>query len=167
MTTKARRAAEDRFQALFTATFRPLLGYALRRVGDPADAADLVAETFVVAWRRLDDVPPGDGARLWMFGVARRILGNHRRGELRRSKLADRLRNRLVDLVVADASAVADTAHVVGLAMAHLDEADQEILRLISWEGLTPAEVAVVLAVPDGTARSRRGTANDPLAPDM
>ena len=58
---------EERFVALFDATHRALLSYAVRRVADPADAADVVAETFLVAWRRLDEVPSGDRARPWLF----------------------------------------------------------------------------------------------------
>ena len=161
------RDPEVRFRTLFVATSRPLLSYALRRVDDPADAADVVAETFVVAWRRIDDVPTGDGARPWSFGVARRVLGNHRRGELRRSHLADRLRERLGDLVVADISGAADNTQVVRLAMANLDDDDREILRLTSWEGLTPAELAVALQVPAGTARSRLHRARRQLGVEL
>src|SRR6476469_3060928 len=86
---------EDRFAARFERTHVALLGYAVRRVADPADAADIVAETFLVAWRRLDDVPAGAEARPWLFGVARRVLANHYRGERRRHALADRLRDSL------------------------------------------------------------------------
>jgi DNA-directed RNA polymerase specialized sigma24 family protein len=50
----------------------------------------VIAETFLTAWRRLDDVPAGDEARLWLYGVARRMLANQRRGARRRSSLADR-----------------------------------------------------------------------------
>src|SRR5690242_7391531 len=82
----------DRFRRLFADTQRDLLAYALRRVDRAEDAADVVAETFLVAWRRLDHVPPGDDARLWLYGVARRQLANQRRGQLRRSRLAERLR---------------------------------------------------------------------------
>ncbi|WHP17872.1 RNA polymerase sigma factor [Cellulomonas sp. ES6] len=90
---------DERFAALFERTHRPLLAYALRRVSDPADAADVVAETFLVAWRRLDDVPAGEAARPWLFGVARRVLANHYRGERRRDALADRLRDQLTEVV--------------------------------------------------------------------
>jgi len=159
--------AEARFHALFVATSRPLLAYALRRVTEPADAADVVAETFVVAWRRIDEVPLGGEARLWLFGVARRVLGNHRRGALRRSNLADRLREELEDLVVADISDPVDNAQVVRLAMACLDTDDQEMLRLTCWEGLTPAEVSVVLQVPTGTARSRLHRARSRLRAEL
>src|SRR6478672_7119633 len=71
---------EARFEELFARTRSALMGYAVRRVGDPADAADVVAETYLVAWRRLDEVPPGEETRLWLFGVARRVLANHQRG---------------------------------------------------------------------------------------
>jgi DNA-directed RNA polymerase specialized sigma24 family protein len=87
--------ATDRFRRLFAETERELLTYVLRRVDRAEDAADVVAETFLVAWRRLDKVPAGDEARLWLYGVARRQLANQRRGQLRRLRLADRLRAEL------------------------------------------------------------------------
>ena len=65
---------EERFTALFEATRIPVLAYAIRRVADPADAADVVAEAYLVAWRRLDDVPEGAEASPWLFGVARAWL---------------------------------------------------------------------------------------------
>ncbi|MFD0852998.1 RNA polymerase sigma factor, partial [Actinomadura adrarensis] len=65
---------EARFEAIYTATYEPILGYVLRRCPSPDDSADVVAETFTVAWRRLDEVPDGDRAPLWMYGVARRVL---------------------------------------------------------------------------------------------
>ena len=78
----------DRFDRLFEAHFRDVLAYAVRRVDEPADGADVAAETFLVAWRRLGDVPAGEEARLWLFGAARRVLANQRRGVRRRDALA-------------------------------------------------------------------------------
>jgi RNA polymerase sigma-70 factor (ECF subfamily) len=150
-----RTEAEQRFRTLFDQSFRPLLAYALRRVQQPADASDVVAETFVVAWRRIDEVPVGDDARFWLFGVARRLLSNQQRGELRRSNLAGRLHHQLHAQVVADQMGPADTRHVVEKAMSRLDLDDQELLRLASWEGLSAAEIAVAFAVPPATARTR------------
>ena len=145
----------DRFRQLFAATERDLLAYALRRVDRAEDAADVVAETFLVAWRRLDQVPQGDEARLWLYGVARRQLANQRRGQLRRSRLADRLRAEL-PAAVADVRSQEDhRAATVRAALARLEEEDREILRLSSWEGLTPSEIASVLGVPGVTVRSR------------
>jgi RNA polymerase sigma-70 factor, ECF subfamily len=64
-----------------------VLAYAVRRTPDPQDAADVVAETFLVAWRRLDAVPSGEQARPWLYGVARHTLANRQRSELRRNRL--------------------------------------------------------------------------------
>jgi RNA polymerase sigma-70 factor (ECF subfamily) len=94
-----------RFERLYAANHDRILGFLMRRVTDPQDAADLLGETFLTAWRRLEAVPAGDEARLWLYGVARNLLANHYRGERRRTDLAVRLR--------ADVSAVwAPTASV-------------------------------------------------------
>jgi len=87
---------QDRFQAIYQACHAAVLGYVVRRTASPEDAADVMAETFLTCWRRLAEVPPGPEARLWLFGVARRTLANHHRGERRRLALADRLRDDLV-----------------------------------------------------------------------
>ena len=145
----------DRFHRLFAANERELLAYALRRVDRAEDAADVVAETFLVAWRRMERVPPGDEARLWLYGVARRQLANQRRGQLRRSRLADRLRAELPAAVAAARGTDDHRVAAVLAALARLEEEDREILRLSSWEGLTPSEIATVLGVPAVTARSR------------
>ncbi|MEU9884548.1 sigma factor [Sphaerisporangium sp. NPDC051011] len=57
-----------RFVEIYEHAYRPVLAYALRRCQDPDDAADVVAETFMTAWRRIEEVPEGDAARLWLFG---------------------------------------------------------------------------------------------------
>ena len=89
------RAREDAYRALFDAEFRRILGYALRRTACATDAADVAAETFLVAWRRFDEVPAGAETRLWLYGVARRVLANHQRGEVRRERLGARFRDDL------------------------------------------------------------------------
>jgi hypothetical protein len=63
----------ERFTGLLERTHTDLLAYALRRVAEPSDAADVVADTYLVAWRRLDQVP-ADAERPWLFGVARKVL---------------------------------------------------------------------------------------------
>jgi len=90
LTADARRR---RFEGLYAEHQAGVLGYVLRSAHD---AGDVFAETFLVAWRRLDDAPTGETARLWLYGVARRVLADHRRGESRRSHLADRLRGDLI-----------------------------------------------------------------------
>lgn len=140
-----------RFTDLFDRTHAPLLAYAVRRVADPADAADVVAETFLVAWRRLDDVPDGDAARPWLFGVARRVLANHYRGERRRLALAERLREQVVET----APAHEPDDPVLLQAMDRLPPDDRELLRLVAWEELARDEIALVLGVPRATVRVR------------
>jgi RNA polymerase sigma-70 factor, ECF subfamily len=67
-------------EGLVDAHYDQLLGYALRRVDQPTDAADVVCEVLLATWRRIDEVPEGDEAILWLYGVARRTLANLRRG---------------------------------------------------------------------------------------
>jgi DNA-directed RNA polymerase specialized sigma24 family protein len=83
---------QRRFEEVYLAYRGSILGYVLRRTDNPDDAADVIAETFLTAWRRLEDVPCDVGARLWLYGVARRVLANHHRGVRRRSALTERLR---------------------------------------------------------------------------
>ncbi|MBX6384794.1 MAG: RNA polymerase subunit sigma-24 [Microbispora sp.] len=65
--------------------YADLLAYVRRRTESPEDAADALAETFATAWRRIGDVPAGPPARLWLYGVARRVLANGRRAGTSRS----------------------------------------------------------------------------------
>lgn len=151
---------ERRFTVLFQQTHGALLAYAVRRVADPTDAADVVAETFLVAWRRIDEVPGGPEARPWMFGVARRVLANAQRGDRRRHALADRLRLEIADAVPAPDAAATD----VERALRTLDEDDQEVLRLTAWEQLARDEIALVLGVSRGAVRMRLHRARRRLA---
>ena len=143
---------EEQFSDLFERTHGALLGYAVRRVTDPADAADVVAETYLVAWRRLEDVPPGDQARPWLFGVARRVLANHHRGERRRHALADRLRDSLHQ-VVPGPDVLGES--LVERAVSRLGEDDRELLRLVAWEELAREEIAVAMGLSRGAVRVR------------
>lgn len=142
-----------RFEAIYTVNCGPILGYALRRTRNGDDAADVVAETFLTAWRRLDDVPPGPDDRLWLYGVARRVLANHHRGERRKSELGDRLRRDLAGSYQVDEY----TGQLAGLAAAFgsLPEADRELLSLVAWEGLGHGEISDVLGCSRNAVRIR------------
>lgn len=146
---------EERFRSLYAAHFRDLLGFALRRTTRPEDAADAVADTFLVAWRRSADVPPGSEARLWLYGTCRRVLANVERGNVRRDRLGARLRDTLGDQAQPDPAAYVPEALVVRDAMERLSDSDRELLRLSSWEGLQPHEIAVVMGLPPRTVRTR------------
>lgn len=153
----------SRFEALYAATFHHLLGYATRRCESAEDAADVVAETFAVTWRRLDVVPPGDQARLWLYGVARNVLAEHRRGAARRRDLSHALAG---DLTGCYAPSAEDSADLSGLgrAMRHLPEEDRELLCLVAWEGLDNGQIAAVLGVSRNAVRIRLHRARRRLA---
>ncbi|MEV0615301.1 sigma-70 family RNA polymerase sigma factor [Nonomuraea sp. NPDC050404] len=143
---------ESRFEELYGASYRPLLGYALRRCPDPDDAADVVAETYLIAWRRLAEVPRGDEARLWLFGVARKVLANQRRGERRHERRTEALRAQL-----AASPLVAESPDLsqMGQVFKSLPEDDRELLALVAWERLSPGEIAKVLGVSANVVRVR------------
>ncbi len=133
-----------RFDALFTAHQRHVLAYAMRRTPTAADAEDVASETFTIAWRRLDAIPD-DAALPWLYAVARRVLANQRRGTGRRERLAALLRSE--DDVATPLRAGEDRDGPAFAALATLSPADQEVLRLVAWEGLGNHEIATVLGV--------------------
>jgi RNA polymerase sigma factor (sigma-70 family) len=157
----------DRFRLIYDANYASLLGYALRRGRTVEDAADIVAETFLVAWRRLDDIPAGEEARPWLYGVARRVLANQRRGERRRERLEVRLLLEPRGWASAPGAESAVDLDTVARAFAKLPEGDREILELVAWEGLAPRELAIVLGCPLVTARVRLHRARKRFAQEL
>ncbi|HET9517049.1 MAG TPA: RNA polymerase sigma factor [Actinoplanes sp.] len=143
-----------RFEALYAATFPLVLGYALRRCDGPEDAADVAAETFAVAWRRMDAIPPGEQARLWLYGVARNVLANHRRGLARRHELSAALAAEVTKRYEPSAEDCAGL-HPVGALFRQLSDVDRELLSLVAWEGLDPGGIAVVLGCSRNAVRIR------------
>ncbi len=148
-------ARRSRFEKLYAGHSRAILAFAVRRTTQPDDAADVVAETFLVAWRRLDDVPLGDDALLWLYGVARRVVANVRRGARRRARLGSRLATAVGEQMVVDPAEVVGAAAVVRQALASLSADDRELLQLTAWEGLTATQIGEVLAMPAPTVRTR------------
>lgn len=159
-------APQDRFRHLYGANFAQLLGYALRRANDAEDAADVVSETFLVAWRRLPEVPEEPAARLWLYGVARRVLANQRRGTARRDRLGARLRHDLAAAVPDHADTLTASADL-DAALSRLGALDREVLQLAAWEGLDPRGIATVLNVPAGTVRTRLSRARARLRREL
>lgn len=141
-----------------------LLAYLARRVG-PDNAADLLGETMVVAWRRSADLPDEpERARMWLFGVARGTLANHARGQRRKWALADRLRLHLREASHAPA---ADEGIEVRDAIARLDPDLAEIVRLVHWERLSLAQAAELLGIPSSTVRGRYARARELLRAEL
>jgi RNA polymerase sigma factor (sigma-70 family) len=155
-----------RFRAVYDTNYHRVLGYALRRTASREDAEDVVAETFLTAWRRLEEVPHGSGARPWLYGVARNALANQRRGERRRGRLSGRLHAEptLADWHWADAN---DELASVAPAFARLREKDRELLALAAWEELGPGEIATVLGCSRNAARIRLHRARRRLAREL
>ncbi len=147
-----------------------LLGYFIRRVTPEEDAADLVSETFLAAWKSPKrETIASELLKPWLFGIARNVLSQHRRGGRRRSALGDRLRaNVSADLAAGlDGTAAGldpDLAAHVRQLIAALPAIDQEIITLVYWEGFAQEEVATILGKRAVTVRSRLSRARALLA---
>jgi len=129
---------EERFKRLHACHFEAIRRYAFRR--SPALADDILSETFLVAWRRIDDVPEDE--RPWLFGVARHVRLNLQRSSLRQQAVAERLTGQITSSVSAEPDRSGDA---VSHALSVLSERDREILLLQAWEGLNRREIAAVL----------------------
>lgn len=155
-----------RFEALYRAHAGAVRGYTLRRI-DVATADDVVSDVFLVAWRRLGEVP--DDPLPWLLGVARRVLANKRRGAARQTALRGRLAAE-PQVVASHDDPEESPGDRVLAALALLRPADREVLMLSAWEGLEPARAARVLGVRTGTFtmrlhRARRRLARQLLTP--
>jgi RNA polymerase sigma factor (sigma-70 family) len=134
---------EERLRALFDLHSTRVLAYALRHVG-PSLAQDVVGDVFLVAWRRLDDVP--DHPVPWLLVVARNTIANRRRGEARQQQLERELgalERSMGDAMGADQVA-AERAEVFS-ALAELSVAEREALLLVAWDGLSTRDAASVV----------------------
>jgi RNA polymerase sigma factor (sigma-70 family) len=148
----AEHARRERFTAIYQANYHRLLGYALRRTSDDA-AADDVAEVFLVAWRRLEHVPDGDAARLWLYGTARRVVANQERARRRRERLSERIR--LEPSAGVDPPDGGPNVAATAAAFARLRLEERELLGLVAWEELDAGEVAQVYGCSRNAARIR------------
>lgn len=140
---------EEDFRRLFAEHNRQVLAYALRRCEQRADAEDVVAGTFAVAWRRFADAPADELRLPWLYAIAARVLANQRRSLRRLAALRSRLR-----AVPAAPHEEGEFRDVVA-ALKQLRREDQEVLRLAAWEGLTNSELAVALDCSENAATIR------------
>jgi RNA polymerase sigma-70 factor (ECF subfamily) len=154
-------AGKDRLRALIDG-FAPDVGAFLRRRSYPLQAADieeLVQAVFVVAWRRIDEVPSGQELP-WLIGVARNVLNNARRSHSRRRALLSRVRP------VRDEPSAEDlvtASEELKRTFRSLGRSDREILLLHFWEGLEAPELAVALGIRQGAASTRLSRATSRL----
>jgi RNA polymerase sigma-70 factor, ECF subfamily len=131
---------DDEFRQLFTNTYSPLVAYARRRTSSSGEADDIVSEVYATAWRRRHELDPARAPLPWLYGIAGNVVRNQWRSSARRLKLAERL-----DAQPQPTSKPVDASHEVRAALAQLPFDDQELLRLVAWEGLSHGEVATVL----------------------
>jgi RNA polymerase sigma-70 factor (ECF subfamily) len=159
-TEDQQRDAERRFAALYQAYYRPILAYAVRRVAPGEDAADVVADVFTTAWRRIGELPEAPADRLWLYGVAQRVIAGRRRSARRLFHLTARLR---ADVGTRQPGQLASGQFASGqpgtgqpglrdaisdrvvAALDRLSVREREALQLVLWEELSHAEAAQVL----------------------
>ena len=150
----------DRFEQIAEEVFEPLQRY-LRRRASAQDAEDLLSEVLTTIWRRIDDAPSSP-ALPWSYGIARRVLANHRRSSQRRLRLVERLASQppTHHPDVADDQRDSEVSRALG----SLPHADQEVLRLWAWEQLEPREIAIVLGMTANAASLRLSRGRKKLA---
>ncbi len=152
---------ENRFRDLFDCHQRALMAYFMRRIPNEADVFDATEDVFLVAWRRLSEVPEGDAALLWLYGVARNVLANHRRGNARLSRLRSRIAAEPVYPPRGPASEAVLSIQEEHLleALATLREKDREVLLLTYWERLSHEDIGRILGCPTEAVHVRRNRA--------
>jgi RNA polymerase sigma factor (sigma-70 family) len=156
---------EQRFEDLFRENYGAVRGYALRRAA-PEAAQDVVAETFLVAWRRLDDIP--DDALPWMYGVARRVLANQRRSAARGAALRRRLAGAESGAPsTLDPGETAGETELVRQALGRLSDGSREALLLVAWDGLSAARAARAAGCSRATFAVRLHRARARLAAEL
>lgn len=147
---------DARFVDLYERYHRHIRAYCRRRT-KPELVDDAVADTFLTALRKFDDIPDGDSTLPWLYGVAFRVLGHQWRGRSRRGRLDRKLLGlgadpgpRPDDVIVAR-----HEANTVREALSRLNKTDREILLLAAWEGLSHTEISEALKISEGAVRQR------------
>lgn len=131
------------FESIYNSASDSVLAYVLRRI-DRETALDVVAETWLIAWRRRTEIPKN--SLPWLLGVARKVLANHRRSNSRRDSLLEKLSHRpLEESSLTESMSSMDFDGTVAQILQTLSSSDQEILCLVAWEGLRPKEAAQVM----------------------
>jgi RNA polymerase sigma factor (sigma-70 family) len=151
---------ETRFEELFESHYWAVRAYALRRASSASVADDVVSETFLVAWRRLDGI--GGDALPWLLGVARRLLANQRRAERRRGALVARLAGLRGEPDVWEPPAAMNGR--LAEALASLSAREREALLLVAWEELEPGRAAQVVGCSPAAFRVRLHRARQRVA---
>jgi RNA polymerase sigma-70 factor (ECF subfamily) len=159
---------DARFERLFADHRDAVWKYCCRRV-HRNDVADAVAEVFLVAWRRIDQVPDEPEASLWLYGVARNVIRNMKRATVRRQRFLDKLASlRQAETPSVEIQVVrrAQDRELLA-AVARLKPLEQELLRLRTWEELSLAEIAAVVGSSARSVESRLARVRRKLAASL
>lgn len=140
----------ERFQALYIRHHGQVYAYAVSRAGHQL-ADEVVSEVFLIAWRRLAELPAP--SLPWLLGVARNVIISQFRASARQQSLAAELRTwvREAEMSAADIAEEVSERICVLDALGRLPDADRELLTLVAWHGLTPREAAQVVGCSTAT----------------
>lgn len=159
---------DQQFRRLFDAYHRQVYVYCRRRT-DAETARECASEAFLIAWRRIDDVPSGDRALRWLYGVARRVLANRFRSQRRSRRLISRLGGLRAEEAPSPEAVVVRRVEDQAVldALGRLRPQDQELLRLAVWEELPHSEIGEVLGCSAHAVDQRIRRAEDRLASEL
>lgn len=158
-------SSDAKFRSMYEEHWDAIHMYCLRRLATE-DGNEATADVFLIAWRRLEQVPPGGDARKWLYGVARNVVRNHQRSSRRRHRLLARRASlgeqppEQPDTIVVRRS---EDAEVIA-ALQRLSESDQELLRLKVWEEASHAEIGEIMGLSDRAVEGRIARALGRLA---
>jgi RNA polymerase sigma-70 factor (ECF subfamily) len=158
---------EARFEQLYRSTAQDLLAFLRRRASDPEAATDILAEVYLIAWRRLDDIPAKGEERLWLFGVARNLLlASHRQHRSHQALVRDITRE-LYRAANNPAEPDDEFMDKVRASVNKLPAAQREVLLLTAWEELKPREIAKVTGSTANLVRVRLHNARRQLRREL
>lgn len=164
------KSTEDEFNEIYAAHRHSVHAYFLGRTSDPAQAPDLLQETFLRVWRRLDEIAdlPPDKQRAWIFTVARNLTIDTYRSQATRKATEAAVRSGTPEWVVTDQPEVraehAEQLRILATAIGELPEAQRIAITMQASGGLTSGQIGSALGEPAGTIRYRLSEARKTLA---
>lgn len=168
MSSERRTEREQKFEELYRGTAKDLLAFIARRTSDAEEATDLLAETYTVAWRRLDEIPPASQAALWLLGVARNLIMKSRHQLRSRQSLVHDLTQELARLAGYRPETNDDgLTDKMQTCLQRLPTKQREVLLLTAWEGLKPREIAKITGSNANIVRVRLHHARQQLAREL
>lgn len=163
--SKARGSLPDKdqdFARVVAAHRNAILRFGLRRLDDRSAAEDLVAETFIIVWRHLDELPSRDEELFWLYGIAGKVLSNLDRSRHRTLRLETRLAFERDAGVETPRFSVEDIEELME-AFRSLSDRDRELIQLAYWERLSYREIGIVLGCSEKAAGVRLSRARQTL----